>query len=127
MAVAAASGRADGDEHRLRPGNRGCNVVAERQAPGGDVVRHQAVEPRLVNGDPARLQQRQLGRVHFNDGDVHPKVGKARARNEAHIAATDHRDTHRGLLSNRAAPAGEAVISWAALITSAPRRPALTL
>ncbi len=49
MTVAAPGRRADGDEHRLGVVHRGGEIAGEREAAGGDVLRHQLVEARLVD------------------------------------------------------------------------------
>ena len=49
MAVAFLGWRTDSNEHNVRAFHRLSQVGGERQAPGGDVLLDQGIEPRLVD------------------------------------------------------------------------------
>ena len=94
VAVAAAGGRADGDEDGVHAGDGGGDVVAEGQAAGGGVRRDQGLQAGLVDGDGAALEAGELGGVHLDHGDVVAEFGETGAGDEAHIASADHCYAH---------------------------------
>ena len=94
MAVAAPRRGADRDEHRLRACDRRGQVHGKGKASGGDVGGDELVEPGLENRHPPGAQRRDLARVLVDANHLMPEVGKARPRDQADIARSDHRDTH---------------------------------
>ena len=62
----------------------------EGEAPRGGVPAHQILEPRLVNGNSARLQERDLGGVIVNADDVVAGLAKACAGSQANVSGSDH-------------------------------------
>ena len=94
MAIAAARRRADGNEHRLGAVHRGGEIAGERQPAGGDVVRDQLVQARLVDRHAPVAQGGELPGIGFHHRDVGAEFGEAGAGDQADIAAADHRNTH---------------------------------
>jgi hypothetical protein len=94
MAVAAPGGRAHGDEYRVGAIDGGGQIGGEAQPPGGDVARHDLVEPGLVDRHLAAFEHGDLvGRLVDAD-DIMAEIRKAHPRNEADIARADHRNLH---------------------------------
>ena len=94
MTVAAPRRRADRDEHRLGPVDRGGQVAGEGEAAGRDVVGHQLLQARFVDRHFAVAQRGELSRIGLDHRDLGAEFGEAGAGYQADIAATDHRDTH---------------------------------
>ena len=94
VAVAAARGRADGDEHRVGGFDRAGEIVAEFQPPGARIGGNQIVEPRLVDRHLAARQRRHLAGVLVDASHLMAEIGKAGPGDEADIAGADHGDAH---------------------------------
>ena len=94
MTIAAARGRADGDEHRLGVRTAAARSAENASRPAATLFRDQRVEPGLDRSACARVQGRQLLGVGVDHGDVGAEFGKAGGGHEADIAAADHRDPH---------------------------------
>ena len=103
MPIAATRGGANGDEHRLSAGDARREVIAERQPPGRDVARHQAVEPRLVDRHPPFAQGRELRTIGLHNRYLDAEFGEAGGRDQPDIAAADHCDAQNPGLRKRAA------------------------
>ncbi len=97
MAVAAARGRAHGDEHDLGLTHRMGEVGVELQPARSDVAAYQVVEARLEDRHLAGLEALDLGGVLVDAGDLVAEVGEAGAGDQADIARTDHRNAHGAL------------------------------
>ena len=77
---------ADGDELEQAVADALFRVGRELEAPLLEVALHQHVEARLVDGDVARLQARDLAGVDVDADDVVAGFGKAGARHQADVA-----------------------------------------
>ena len=73
VTIPAARGCADGDEHRIGAGDGGFNVGGEGETAGGDIVGHQRIEPRFIDGNLALQQASNLALVLVHADNVHAK------------------------------------------------------
>jgi hypothetical protein len=94
MPVAAARGRADGDEHRVGLADRLRRIGGEEQPALLDVILHQLIETRFEDRNLALLQARNFARVLIDARHRVAEIGEARAGDKAHIAGADHGDAH---------------------------------
>ncbi len=94
VAVAAAAGGADSDEHRVRAlypfGKAGGEAEAARFHIGFD----QCIEAWLVDRHLAFMQAVDLALILVDAHHIVAEIGKARPRHQADIARTHHRDFH---------------------------------
>ena len=87
-------GGAHGEEDQLAMRHALGRIGGEVQPPGRLVGLHQRGQPRLVNGDMARLQRGHLGGVHIHAHHVVAHVGQYRALHQADIAGAENCDFH---------------------------------
>ncbi len=85
---------AHGDELDVAERNALRDVIGEMQAPGLHVAAHQVFKARLVNGNAALAQQRDLGRIHVQAHDIVAHVRQARSRHQSYVTGTHDRDLH---------------------------------
>ena len=90
MPVSAPRGRADRDKHQIGGADVIGINVAECQPAGPDIIRDQAIQPRLIDRDFALLQGVNPGHVLINADDMRPELGKTGAGHQANIAGPDH-------------------------------------
>jgi len=86
--------RTDGDE---LDGPETCgllDVCRERKTPGFDVTSNHVEQPRLVNRNPALLEDADLVRIHIETEHVIADIRKARTADEPYIPRTDNRNLH---------------------------------
>ena len=103
--VAAARGRAHGDEDGARAPDALGKVGGEREAAGLDVAGDQRIETRLVDRHHAGVQPVDLRLVLVDADDIVTEIGETRPRNQAHIARAYHRNLHANLVrSNSVRP-----------------------
>ena len=87
-------------------GHGAFDVGGEAQAPGGHVVRDDAVQPGLVDRDAAAFEHGDLRGIDVEAHDVVAHLGQAGAGNQADVAGADHGDLHADvLMAVRAVPA----------------------
>ncbi len=76
MAVAAAAGRAHGDEHRVGRGHRLMRRGGELQPPGLDVGAHQHIQPGLIDRHDPLLETLDLAGVLVDAGHVMTEISE---------------------------------------------------
>ena len=96
MPVAAPRGRADGDEHRVGPGNSRREIGGEGKPARRSVIGHERVETRLEDRHFAPLQARDLAPILVDACDLDAELGEARPRDQPNIPGTDYRNAHLG-------------------------------
>src|SRR6185437_5790027 len=94
MAVAAPSRRADGDEHRVGVADILAELGGEGEAAALDIGLDDRFEARFPDRHHAGVEAVDLRRILVDAADTMAEVGKAGARDEAHITRADHRDAH---------------------------------
>ncbi|MNI47080.1 hypothetical protein D3C73_1015780 [compost metagenome] len=104
MAVAAPRGRAHGDEDGVGRADRLGAVHGEGQPPVADVVGHQIVQPRLIDGHDVLVQALDLGSVLVDAGHRVAEIGETGAGHQADIARSNHGDAHGLLLLQPSLP-----------------------
>ncbi len=94
MAVAAPRRGADRDEHGFRILDPARQVGGKGQPAALRIGLDQSLEPRLPDRHQPRVEAVDLARILVDAADLVAEIGKARARDEPHIAGADHRDAH---------------------------------
>ena len=96
----------DGEEDGACMRDCGGRLRRERHASAPDVLSHQLIEPRLVDGHPTGHKLGQPVGVFLHNRDAVADARKARGSDEADIAAADHRkiETDRRRKSGIGAP-----------------------
>ena len=94
MAIAAPCRRAHRDEDRIRTCHGLGQIKGERQPACGDVLGHQHIQPGLENRHLACLQPINLARIFIDADHLMPEIRKTHARDQAHIACSNHRNFH---------------------------------
>jgi hypothetical protein len=79
-------------EDEVGIGDRLLVAGREAQPTRRDPSGHDLLEPRLVDGGPSLFQDRDLGFVDVDPGDVVTKLGEAGRRRETDVAGPHHRD-----------------------------------
>ncbi len=97
VAVAAAHGRADGEQNDVGRCAQPPQIVGEEQTLGLHVALDEVVEPRLVDRRAASLEIGKPLRVLVDAGDRPAELGKAGRGDEPDIAGADHADVQRFL------------------------------
>ena len=92
VAVAAAHGRADREQHDVGALHRAREVVGEQEALGLHVAGEQIVEARLVDRRVAGLELGQPVRVLVDARHRPAELGEAGGGDEPDVAGTDHAD-----------------------------------
>ena len=101
MAVAPPRRRAHGDEHDLGLGDPGAEVGAEAHSPRLDVAAEDRLQPGFVDRHDTLFEHRYLVGILIDADHVVAEFGKAGARHETDIAATDDRDLHPSSFAER--------------------------
>ena len=99
MAVAATAGRADGDEDGVGLRHGRGEVGRERKPSRARIGGDDFVEARFEDRNAALVEIGDLALVLVDADDVVTELRQTGARYKPHIAAADHRDTHKVLLS----------------------------
>jgi hypothetical protein len=86
--------RTDGDELQRAEVDGLLDVGRELQASGAHVALDDRVQPRLVNGQAARLQGGDLLRVQIEAQHLVADIRQAGAADQAYVAGPDDRDFH---------------------------------
>ena len=94
MTIAAPRWSADRDEDRLGAGHGLGQIEGKGQTACCHVLGHQVFQTRLEDRHFASLKPGDLVGVLVDADDLMTKIGKANARNKAHIARADHRNFH---------------------------------
>jgi hypothetical protein len=104
--------RADSDDRVLGAGHRLAIRGGKCQPPRLDVALYQLAQSRLIKGDAAPLQLRDLLVVDVDDDHIVAEVGQARTCGQADVTRADDRDPGHSRpiisaapLSQRRAPA----------------------
>ena len=95
MPVAAPRGGADRDKHQIGGADVPGTGGAECQPAGPDIIRDQALQPRLIDRDLPLPQGLDPRGILVNTDDMRPKLGETRAGNQADIAGPDHGYLHQ--------------------------------
>src|SRR5262249_41332713 len=85
----------DGDEADLGGPHGGHEIGREPQPALGEVAADQLLEARLVDGDAALLEHRDLGLVDVDAEDVVAALGEARPGHQTDVAGPDDTQFHR--------------------------------
>ena len=85
---------ADGDEDHTRSGNALAEVGAESQAAFAGVALHQLEQTRLVDGQCAGFQSRNLARVIIDAGNIIAALRQAGGCHQSHVSRANDRDFH---------------------------------
>ena len=94
MAIAPAGRRADGKEDGIRPRHRLFQRVTEMQAAIAGIIGHEAVQPGLIDRNPALAQGGDLAGIAVQQPHIHAEFGKAGRGDKADIAGTNNGDMH---------------------------------
>ena len=100
VAVAAARGRADGDEHGVGGLDRRLQRAGEFQPPGLHIGGDQVVEPGLEDRHFAAAERGDFPCVLVDAGHLVTEIGKAGPGDEADIAGADHGNAHFSFIAN---------------------------
>ena len=83
MAIAAPRWRANCEENRICPGNRGLQFGGEAKPPGGDILRDKLIKARFIDRHTPFMQRGDLGGVHIHHRDIHAEFREAGAKTAA--------------------------------------------
>ena len=90
--------RAHGDEYHLTMVHGVGHFGGEVNAAFGPVATQQFLQSRLINGHTCRIEQSDFFRVVVYAQNLMSQFSQACARDQTHIARTDHRDFHKSPL-----------------------------
>ena len=114
------------DEDDVRIPDRARGIDGETEASLGEVLRHQRIQARLEEGDPAPVE-----RLHLLLDDVHAdhvvaRLGQTGARGESDVSAPHDGDSHRSVVIPSQSSAADEPSAWKPLPTRSrfSRRPA---